>query len=409
MRIMKLLRGPQRQLCFIASLFVLFAMLVSGCSAEDETDTGNVGGGAKELTIGFYADAAEPYYQQVYEVLKRASFEDSDCNWQVDFQVGEHTAESQLKAIDDFIVAGYDAVVAVQYDPETTAVCIEKCKQANIPYFGAVYEFGTIPNALDASGCVSYDFVMSGYHAGLDALNRGVGRIIMMEGDLRPGIAVAQTMGFLKAYADAGKSLGGFAPDEIAGSRPSISQLDGTQDIEIAFWASGGWAAKPAQDAMRGAISALGADSFDGVYVHNDPMAEGVIAAMQDEKLPLESYWIGAGNGKEVSWDWAEDGKITMDVNQPAALEGILLYQQLKSHFAGEAYRKYVRPYLTPYTKENIFQLRPGLVPATDIDAFMQGHKDGAFVTDINDPKFIDIPAFAALALLLEDDAAAQE
>lgn len=401
---MKLSFEPQRQLCLIVCLFLLFAMSVSGCGAEDETDTGNVGGGAKELTIGFYADAAEPYYQQIYEVLKRASLEDPACNWQVDFQVGEHTAESQLQAIDDFIVAGYDAVVAVQYDPETTAVCIEKCKQANIPYFGAVYEFAAIPNALDAAGCVSYDFAMSGYLAGLDALSRGVGRIIVMEGKLNPGIAVAQTVGFLKAYADAGKSLGGFAPEEIAALRPSISQLDGTQDMEIAFWTSGGWAAKPAQEAMQEVISTLGADGFDGIYIHNDPMAEGVITAIQDEKLSLGDYWIGACNGKEVSWDWAEDGKISMDVNQPAALEGVLLYQQLKSYFAGETYRKYIRPYLTPYTKENIFQLRPGLVPATDIDAFMQGHKDGAFVTDINDPKFIDIPAFAALLLPPDGD-----
>jgi len=75
-------------------------------------------------------------------------------------------------------------------------------------------------------------------------------------------------------------------------------------------------------------------------------------------------------------------------------MEGYLLYQQVKAYFNGEAYRKYVHPYFSTYTKENILEMRPSLVPATDIDAFMKGVESGAFVTDINDPKFLDIPGF---------------
>ncbi|MCL1854349.1 MAG: sugar ABC transporter substrate-binding protein [Clostridia bacterium] len=345
-------------------------------------------------TIGFYADAADSYYQQVNDVLSRASAADPETDWTVDFKVGQSTAEEQLKAVEDFITAGYDAIIVIQNNPNTTSECIEKCVAAGIPYFGAAHYFGDVPNAKDSAGSVNYDFELGGYLAGQDALARGVKKVINIEGVLGQGSAAAQTLGFIRAYEDAGLSLGGMTAKEIAETKPSLSALDGTQELEIVFWASGGWMADPAQKAMSDAITSLGMDGFDAVYAHNNPMTEGVIAAMSDAGLTAEDYWIGSMNGREISWDWAEQGKITCDVNQPAAMEGYLLYQQVKAFFNGEDFRQHVHPYLSVYNKENIGELRPGLVPATDIDAFMEGAASGAFVTDINDPKFLDIPGY---------------
>jgi len=349
---------------------------------------------AAAKTVGLYADAADSYYQQIHDVFSRAAAADPDTDWSIDFKVGQSTAEEQLKTVEDFITAGYDAIVVIQNNPNTTSECIEKCTEAGIPYFGATHSFVSVPNAKDAAGSVSYDFEFGGYLAGQDAVERGITKVINIEGVLGQGSAAAQTLGFLKAYEDAGKSLGGMTADEIAATKPAVSALDGTQELEIVFWASGGWMADPAQKAMTDAITSLGMDGFDAVYVHNNPMAEGVIAAMTDAGLTTEEYWLGSMNGREISWDWAEEGKITMDVNQPAAMEGYLLYQQVKAFFDGVEYRKYVHPYFSTYTKENIAEMRPGLVPATDIDAFMAGVESGAFVTDINDAKFLNIPGF---------------
>jgi len=349
---------------------------------------------AADKTVGLYADAADSYYQQIYDVVSRASAADPETDWAVDFKVGQSTAEEQLNAVQDFITAGYDAIIVIQNNPNTTSECIEKCVEAGIPYFGATHYFGNVPNAKDAAGSVSYDFVYGGYLAGQDALARGIKKVINIEGVLGQGSAAAQTLGFIKAYEDAGVNLGGFTAEEIATQKPMPSALDGAQEFEIVFWASGGWMADPAQKAMTDAITSLGMDGFDAVYAHNNPMTEGVIAAMTDAGLTTEDYWIGSMNGREISWDWAEEGKITMDVNQPAAMEGYLLYQQVKAFFNGETYRKYVHPYFSTYTKENIGEMRPSLVPATDIDAFMAGVASGAFVTDINDAKFLDIPGY---------------
>ncbi|MDD3776201.1 MAG: sugar ABC transporter substrate-binding protein [Actinomycetota bacterium] len=343
------------------------------------------------LDIGFYADGADSYYQVMVDTMQACADADPETEWTIDYKVGQNTAAEQLQAVEDFITAGYDAIVVIQNSADTTSECITKCQAAGIPYFGAAHSFASAPNATDAAGSCCYNFVEAGVYAGEDALARGVKKVINIEGQLGQGSAGAQTLGFLKAYEDAGMSLGGPTAEEVATKKTEAS-LDGTQDIEVVFWASGGWFSDPAQKAMTDAITSLGVDGFDGAYVQNDPMMEGVLMAMEEAGLNSSDYWLGASNGREISWQWVKDGVITMDVNQTAALEGDTLYQQVKAHFNGDEYRKYIHPYLTPYNVDNINDV--ALVPFSDVDAYMAGREAGDFVTDINDPKFVDQEGF---------------
>jgi ABC-type sugar transport system substrate-binding protein len=123
-------------------------------------------------------------------------------------------------------------------------------------------------------------------------------------------------------------------------------------------------------------------------------MMEGVLAAIQDAGLNPSDYYLSAGNGREISWQWVQDGTIQCDVNQSAALEGDAIYQQIKAYFNGEDYRKYIQPYLTMYNTDNIEEVYSSLVPFSDVDAYMAGRAAGDFVTDINDPKFTDMAGF---------------
>jgi len=383
---------------------VLTLMVVSGCAktttettaaaettaAETtaaETTAAEEPAEVQTLNIGFYADGADSYYQVMVDTMKACADLDPECDWKVDYKVGQNTAAEQLQAVEDFITSGYDAICVIQNSADTTSECISKCKEAGIPYFGAAHYFGTASNAKDAAGSCCFDFIQAGLYAGEDALARGVKKVIMIEGQLGQGSAGAQTLGFLKSYEDAGKSLGGYTYEEV-GTKKSELKLDGKQDIEVVFWASGGWFSDPAQKAMTDAITSLGKDGFDGAYVQNDPMMEGVLMAMEDAGLKSSDYWLGASNGREISWQWVKDKVITMDVNQTAALEGDTLYQQVKAYFKGEQYRKYIHPYLTPYNIDNINDV--ALVPFSDVDAYMAGRAEGKYVTDINDPKFKD-------------------
>lgn len=355
-------------------------------SAEASTEASEPAASGEAKTIGYYKDAADDYYKAGYEVFLECLKADPEtADWEVIDKVGQGTAQEQLAAVEDFITAGVDAIVVVQNSPEITAECITKANEAGIPYF-ALTHAPSVPAGGELAGFVGYDFVETGVMAGDDALTynngEGVKKLVMVEGKLGQGTASAQSLGFLQAYEEAGKDIGGTANDV------AVNKTEGGADLQIVQWSSGDWMADPAKKVVADVITALGADGFDGMYVQNDEMMDGAIQALEEAGLNPADYWLGSSNGKEKSWTWAEEGRVTMDVNQTPALEGDLLYQMLKAYFNGEEYRKYVSPYLTPYNSSNVTELT--LVPY-DATAYMELRPD--IVTDINDPKFEDAEA----------------
>jgi len=351
-------------------------------AAEEAVDAAEV----LTLDIGFYADAADSYYQVMVDTFEACAAVDPECDWTVNYKVGQNTAAEQLQAFEDFVVSEYDAIVVIMNNADTTSECIVKTVDAGIPYFGAAHSFAQVPNAKDAAGSCCYNFLTAGKYSGEDMAQRGAKKIIMIEGVLGQGSASSQTLGFLQAYEEAGISLGNTA-QEVAEQKME-ADLDGTQEAEVVAWASGGWFSDPAQKAMTDFITSLGPDGFDCVYAQNDPMMEGVLMAMEDAGLNPSDYLLTACNGREISWQWVKDGIIKSDVNQAASLEGETLYQQVKAFFKGEEYRKYVHPYLTSYNVDNINDV--SLVPFSDVDAYMAGRAAGDFATDINDPLWTD-------------------
>ncbi|MDR1027845.1 MAG: substrate-binding domain-containing protein, partial [Clostridiales Family XIII bacterium] len=335
---------------FLLALLILFVATVSACGGSGAGSKDGAAGDADAARIGFYAASDDSYAQRVKDVLERTFADDRDTNPVIEFEGGTETDEGQIAAIDDFISSGCKAIVAVGNSPEATIACIERCKAAGVPYFGAVRDFSSAPNARDSAGSTAYDCVSGGYLAGQDALARGVRKVINVEGASNQADATAQVFGFLKAYEDAGLSLGGYTAERIAAEKPSVSRLDGTQAVEIVFWASGGASSEEAREAFEEALRAVGKTGFDGVYIHGDLWTEGVIAALGDAGRGTADCWIGAMSDGEVSWDWAEDGLITIGVGRPPTLEGILLYQQIKAYLEGSAYRAHLHPYFTSYT-----------------------------------------------------------
>jgi ABC-type sugar transport system substrate-binding protein len=270
-----------------------------GDSATEEVQT---------KTIGFYADNADSYYTLVNDALTALAAQDPVTDWTIEYKAGTSSADEQLKAVEDFITAGYDAIIVIQNNPDTTSECIEKCKAAGIPYFGAAHYFGQVANAGDSAGSSNFDFKACGVAAGEDALAKGVTKLIMIEGVLGQGSASDQSLGFLEAYENAGKSLGEKADGskwtaaEVAAEKPEVGDIKGSPDITVVAWRAGEWMNDIAQREMANAISALGKDGWDGAYVQNNPMVEGAMAAMKDAGLTTENYWLGSSNGREISW-----------------------------------------------------------------------------------------------------------
>ncbi|MDR1798096.1 MAG: substrate-binding domain-containing protein [Clostridiales Family XIII bacterium] len=396
-------------LTFALCLAMVLAFTVGcggGGSEAAPADTGSGSAAAADDTsaapekkvIGIYADAPGSYYDLEVEAFTKLAEQDPDVDWEVIYKVGGGSADEQLKAVEDFIAAGYDAMGIIQNNPTTTNECILKAVEANVPYFGLNHYFGDQPNAYLAAGSESFDFAACGLAAGEDAVAAGVKKVIMIEGVLGQGTASDQSYGFLKAYEDAGLSLGTkddgtpWTAMDIAIEKPG--SVGGTPDIEAVFWGAGEWQADNAQKKMQDAISTLGEDGWDGCYVQNDPMCEGVMAAMDSAGLDPANYWIGACNGREESWQWVKDGKINMDVNQSPCLDGLVAYQQMKAYFAGEDYKQFVYCYITPYNADTIADLEPSLIPCSVVDDFIDKYNAGTIVTDIADPKFVEMPGY---------------
>ena len=349
----------------------------------------------EQKRIGFYADNVDSYYAAETEVLKALADRDEEVDWVIDVVTGTGSAAEQIAAVENFITAGYDAIAVIQNNVETTSECIEKCVDAGIPYFGMTHSFASAANAKDAAAWIGYDFIEEGYLAGVDAVAAGAKKIVNVEGVLGQGSAAAQSLGFIKAYEDAGVDLGEYTSSEDWAATKN-SGMAGTDDLQI-YWCSGGWMKDSAKTQMANIITELGADGFDGVYGQNDPMLEGIIEAIEEAGLDPADYFLCGGNGREISWQWVKDGVIDNDVNQSALLEGDALYQVLKAYFAGEEIRgghPYFRPYLNMLDTANIDEVWDSLVPFTDVEAYLAKRDAGAVVFDINDPLFTDNPDF---------------
>jgi ABC-type sugar transport system substrate-binding protein len=334
--------------------------------------------GGNKKVIGYYMDAADDFYKRGFEVFKTLA---DRQGWTVLDVVGQGTAPEQIAAVENFITQGVDALLVVQNSPETTSQTLKLAKAAGIPEFHLTHN---PPNEPGLAGFAGYDWVSDGALAGQSAIEHGVKKVIMIEGKLGQGTAAGQTEGFLKAYKDAGKDIGNLA--KSVGVKGA-----GGKDLQVVFWASGGWFADPAKKAMQDAITSLGPDGFDGAYVQNDEMMTGALQAMQEAGLDPSKYWLGSSNGKEKSWDWVKKGITTMDVNETPTLEADAAHQQIKAHFEGRPYKKAVFVPMIPFDKSNINVDK--LVPFLH-DDYMKKREAGAFVYDINDPSFRAQPGY---------------
>lgn len=389
----------------LAIFIPVFTVALLACSSTATTTTSSVSPSAsaattspspsainkiKSLKVGMYAGSADPYYQLLHDTLQACANDDTDCKWTVDFRVGPQSPDAQLQAAMDFLSADYDALVFIQDSAEATSKCIDKAKAARVPYFGAYSSFATSSNAKNAAGSCCYDFVQTGKYAGEQAVKSGAKKLIVVESQINQGSTSDQTLGYLLAYQEAGKNLGGSTAQQIAEQKSKAKQ-DGKQEIKVVSWVSGGGTASSTQQAMAAAIKSLGPQGFDSVYVQSDAMMEGVIDAMKDANLDPSKYFLSACGGTEKSLDWIKDGTIKCDVNLSAALEGDVLYQQIKAYFTGEKYRKYIHPYLTEFDASNIDQVTGMLIPSTDGKTYIAARKANKFAHNISDSKFTDI------------------
>jgi ABC-type xylose transport system substrate-binding protein len=165
----------------------------------------------------------------------------------------------QQEQMDSSIADGVDAIVLTAVDARAMGPSVGKAAAAHIP----VIAYDRLVEG-PISAYVSFDGQEIGRLQGralLTAMGAKAhgGRIVMMNGD--PG-----------------------DPNALSFKQGALSELRGRVAIAKEY-DTPQWAPETANRNMSGALSALGADSIDGVYAANDGLAAGSIAALKGDKV----------------------------------------------------------------------------------------------------------------------------
>jgi D-xylose transport system substrate-binding protein len=243
-------------IAFLSVLAVIALAAISGCG-------GGGGGGPK---IAYLLPENET---PRYEAHDRPEFEENiedlceDC--EVLYNNATEDASKQQSQAEAALTQGAEVMVLDPVDAASAAAIVEKAKAQDVP----VLSYDRLIENADVDYYVSFDNERVG-ELQAESLSKKLkedgspsGPIVLIGGDPADSNAALFKKGAKKGFESAGV--------EIA------KEYDTPE-----------WSATNAQNEMQQAITALGADGFEGVYGANDEMAAGAIAAMKSAGVKPE-------------------------------------------------------------------------------------------------------------------------
>lgn len=249
--------APGRAAFALASVLALLALtLTSGC--------GDSGGGGPKIAY-LLPENETPRY----EAHDRPEFEENveklceDC--EILYSNATEDASKQQSQAEAALTQGADVMVLDPVDAASAAAIVEKAKAQDVP----VLSYDRLIENADVDYYVSFDNERVGelqaksLSEKLKEDGNPSGPIVLIGGDPADSNAALFKKGAKKGFESAGV--------EIA------KEYDTPE-----------WSATNAQNEMQQAITALGADGFEGVYGANDEMAAGAIAAMKSAGVKPE-------------------------------------------------------------------------------------------------------------------------
>ncbi|WP_131102552.1 ABC transporter substrate-binding protein [Streptomonospora litoralis] len=237
------------------------SLFATGCGA---TTTGGSaeGGDTASVEEGFKVGLLLPESQTArYEEYDKPYFTESlkelcqKC--ELRYQNADQETSKQQSQAEAMLTSGVDVLVLDAVDAEAASGIVKNAKSQGVPV-------------------VAYDRLAQGgvdYYVSFD--NRRVGEV--------------QGQSLLQALDEQGNGddaqivmINGSPTDPNAAKfkEGAHAVLDGQVEI-AAEYDTPGWNANEAQTEMEQAITSIGADNIDGVYVANDGMAAGVVAALK--------------------------------------------------------------------------------------------------------------------------------
>ncbi|MQA73589.1 MAG: substrate-binding domain-containing protein [Solirubrobacterales bacterium] len=284
-------RGAWGSGLLAVAVAVVAALLVAGCGGDD--DESGSGGDAETVALLLPESKTTRYEEQ-----DRPNFEQKldelcpDC--ELFYANADQDAAKQQQQAEAAITEGAKVLVLDAVDVEAAGAIVERAKQAGIP----VVSYGRLVSDADLDYYVSIDPFEVGQQQAeylLDTLDeQGMSdpRIVMINGSPTDSNSKPYKDGALEVFDKRGAEV--------------VQSYD-TPD----------WSPDKAQQEMEQAITALGDDGFDAVYVANDGMASGAIAALKGNGIDPATRPVTGQDAELSAVQRILTGEQLMTVYQP--------------------------------------------------------------------------------------------
>ena len=270
-------------------------LLIAGCSTTKDSDEGGAGAASGDKVIALLLPETKTTR---YEAQDRPNFERRvkelcpDCK--VIYSNADQDPAKQQDQAESAITNGAKVIVISAVDVKSASSIAARAKQSQV----GMISYGRLISDADLDYYVSIDPFKVGQQQGESLL-----KALQDKGKAKPSVVM----------------INGAPTDSNAGpyKKGAHSILDPAGVKVVKEYDTPDWSPDKAQQEMEQAITAVGNDGFDGVYVANDGMASGAIAALKGAKIDPASRPVTGQDAELAAIQRILIGEQLMTVYQP--------------------------------------------------------------------------------------------
>ena len=285
--------GRSKLAVLVALVGVLALLTISACGDDDDDGGGGGGGGGGQIALLLPETKTTRYEEQDRPNFERRVKElCGDC--EVIYANANQDPAKQQQQAEAAITQGAKLIVISAVDVKSAAAIVERAKQSDV----AVIAYGRLIPDADIDYYVSIDPFKVGQQQArvqMDAIQKDGGsspNVVMING--------APTDSNAKPYKDGARD---------------VLQKEGAQVVKS--YDTPDWSPDKAQQEMEQSITDLGNDGFDAVYVANDGMAGGAIAALKGSQIDPATRYVTGQDAELAGIQRILAGEQLMTVYQP--------------------------------------------------------------------------------------------
>jgi D-xylose transport system substrate-binding protein len=287
--------GLARTASRLAVAAAAVVLLIAGCATTKDNGNGGGGGGGGDKVIALLLPETKTTR---YEAQDRPNFERRvkelcpDCK--VLYSNADQDPAKQQDQAEAAITNGAKVIVISAVDVKSAGSIVQRAKQSQV----GVISYGRLISDADLDYYVSIDPFKVGQQQGESLL-----KALKDKGKAKPSVVM----------------INGSPTDSNAGpyKKGAHSILDPAGVKVVKEYDTPDWSPDKAQQEMEQAITAVGNNGFDGVYVANDGMASGAIAALKGAKIDPASRPVTGQDAELAAIQRILLGEQLMTVYQP--------------------------------------------------------------------------------------------